>query len=126
MTHLMMKDLLENNFNHSLNLVNLTSAIAVKQTVFFLTLSQNGCTLSLPAKSCSQGHQVLLKIEIKEFKKPIEIVGKVTELSALDENWCEVKIHFHQYMKDEWQNILDLIALKQKNLSETIRKLKEI
>ena len=110
---------------------NLTSDTVVGDNIKMLSFTTNGCCIQLPVKTCSRGHQILLRLNYESSKKSksakkIEITGNITELAPIDETLCEVTIHFNQYIKEEWQAILDKFEIKQEKVTSLIAKLKKI
>lgn len=130
MGKILLKDLLETNFSLSVKFKNLTSETALNSDLRALAVSNNGCVLELPHKSCAKGHQILLKFLIKSegakvgHASEIEIIGKVTETAPIDENVCEVSIVFNQFIKEEWQLLLDFFERKQEFVTNIINKMK--
>lgn len=130
MAKIYLKDILERDITIDLDFRNLTSETPFIESIAMSEASAAGCVLKLPAKSCSSGHQVLLRFVItKEAEKTvkpikIEIIGKVTKLEKIDENSNEVLLQFNQFVKDEWKYILDSLDKKQEIINQVMDKLK--
>ena len=123
-----MKELLENKAHLTIKFKNLTSETSVDETVEMISCSINGCSLIVPAKSCVKGHQVHLLIkygpQLKQKEKGIEVIGKIQELIPVDEKTVEIIIQFNQYIKQEWEGLLNQLDLKQNEVTEMLGKLK--
>jgi hypothetical protein len=131
--NILIKDFNQNDFTLKLDFKNLTSDTSVAQKIYLSTVANAGCTVILPLASCSQGHKVRLRISvihnIKQTKNPpkeTEIIGKVLELNAIGDKYCEINISFSQYLHDEWFALLKLFELKQERISEILSTLKSL
>lgn len=130
MGKLFLKDILDRNISITVDFKNLTSETAAINEVVMAAVSVNGCVLELPAKSCSIGHQVLLRLLVKKEEenpsksKRIEIIGKVAKLEPNTETELEVTIQFNQFIKEEWKYILDSLERKQEIITQVMNKLK--
>lgn len=132
MSALLMKDLLEKKLNFVIRFKNLTSGTAVESSVTMISFSNNGCSLVTPVKTCAQGHQVLLRFlfeappKTKSNAKAIEITGNIIDMLPINEKSNEVNIQFIQYVKEEWQSIIDKFDRYQDEISGLVSKLKDI
>lgn len=130
MGKLYLKDILDREISITIEFKNLTSETAVLSEVVMSAVSANGCNLKLPAKSCSNGHQVLLRLLVRNEAegpvrpKKIEIIGKVAKLESIIDTELEVTIQFNQFLKEEWKYILDSLEKKQEIITQVMEKLK--
>ncbi|WP_408096618.1 hypothetical protein ACJVC5_16395 [Peredibacter sp. HCB2-198] len=130
MGKLYLKDILDRDISITVDFKNLTSETAVISEIAMSGVSANGCVLKLPAKSCSDGHQVLLRLLVnKEEEGPpkskrIDIIGKVMKLEPTAGTELEVTIQFNQFIKEEWKYILDSLERKQEIITQVMDKLK--
>jgi hypothetical protein len=127
-----LKELLENNFRLTVYFKNLTSETSIPEAMTIISLFSNGCSIELPVKSCSQGHQTRLHFVLendripKDQRKKIEVIGKVIELTPTNEKVSEVKVQFNQFIKEEWEALLDVLEAKQEEISSIVHKMKTI
>lgn len=130
MAKIYLRDILEQEISIELNFRNLTSETAFIESITMSEANGAGCVLKLPAKSCSTGHQVLLRFlitkEAEKTAKPIkiEIIGKVTKLDKIVEGHNEVVLQLNQFVKEEWKYILDSLDKKQEIINQVMDKLK--
>ena len=130
MGKLFLKDILDREISITVDFKNLTSDTAVISDVVMEAVSVNGCVLTLPPKSCSNGHQVLVRLLVQKVEegpsksKRIEIIGKVAKLVSYIETEMEVTIQFNQFIKEEWRYVLDSLEKKQEIISQVMDKLK--
>lgn len=130
MGKLYLKDILDREISITIEFKNLTSETVVPGEVVMSAVSANGCVLKLPGKSCSNGHQVLLRLWVKNEEegtarpKRIEIIGKVAKLESIIDTELEVTIQFNQFIKEEWKYILDSLEKKQEIITHVMEKLK--
>ena len=122
------RDLLEQDFCLIVNFNNLTSETSLTETIRMFSVGAKSCGLLLPAKSSGQGHKVLLKLLVgcdKKKKREIEVIGKITEQSIAENGFCEVHIELTQYIRDEWQYLLDGLEENQQLISTTLENLRK-
>lgn len=127
-----MKELSEIELVFSIKFKNLTSATVVESQIQMTSFYQNGCNLVIPSKVCQKGHQVLLSFTFEKSKrknslpKKMELTGNVVELVPVNEKFNEVNIQFSQYVKEEWQTLIEQFEIRQEEINALIQKLKKI
>lgn len=129
MKPMMMKDLLEKAFKFSLAFKNLTSDTSIDTGVLLTNCYADGCTITLPPKSTVAGHHVLLKFNLPgrtKLRLKMQMTGKVLDVSPVSTRKSEIKIHFNQYIKEEWYDFLNRLDSEQEFISTVVKKLKQI
>ena len=125
MAAILMKELLEKSTTISAQCKNLTSEMMIETQIMIISASLNGCSLILPVKNCTVGHQVLLQLTLDK-KTKIEVTGKITLINPIDEKTIEANIVFNQFVKEEWLGLLEKLEKKQDQITATIKQLQQL
>src|SRR5690606_16727450 len=130
MTLIVTKKLFEETVSIKVSFKNLTSQMTPQGQIELISLSATGCVLQLPLKSCTTAHMALIGVRIQEkvrqAKFESNFTGKILDTAEINGSYLEVKIHFTQFIKEDLDKMLGILEIRQKQIGEIIKTLKEI
>ncbi|MFW5887683.1 MAG: hypothetical protein ACOCUH_02685 [Bacteriovoracia bacterium] len=125
---------------HSIVLYNETSQTSVLDCskIHLLEIHNQACVLKLPKGSCAQGHMITFYISknknsfenIKSFSKShgianaYSITGKVSDKTAINQNFDSVTLQFTQFVASQWKEIEKHYNERQGSVNSVLAKLK--
>ncbi len=89
------------------------------ESVLLLELMDKGVKLEMPARSCTQGHQLELELTViptKGHERRVQATGKIIRAEVMDGGAIEAEIEFIQFVTEEWKQFQEVFAARQSDI----------
>ncbi|WP_290734601.1 hypothetical protein [Halobacteriovorax sp. JY17] len=125
--------------SHDLVLRNDTSGVSYleSQLINITELREDSVCITLPKNICQSGHNLTLAIFLGRLKKKLQkfpppesiesitLIGKVIDLSQVDEDQVLIEVKFSQYKTNEWKSIITKYIEQQDKITSLVEEVKK-
>ncbi len=99
-----------------------STVIENPQSIKFIELRGDGAIISVPLRTCAEGHFLLVKIAVKNMTS-FEFTAKITETERHGDR-LHVAFEFSQIEKQKWDALIEAYSKRQSDISSIVEKIR--
>ncbi len=129
-------DLIETSLWISIENITTRTQLERAEGLQLIEISDQGMTLQIPARTCSLGHLLIVRLEKRklnplepgdssELTEEFQATAKVVELEALNPKAVTIVVKFYQFQEDSWNKFIADFSSRMTELNRQLRKVQD-